>query len=682
MALIECCEALSTSTKSKLQDAGVLYVDDVVSLLREGGDAGRDACGDVAVPGLRRLRAALQGHPAYGGALRPRRAGLEREAEGQCTGEGSCCCGADASCGGGAVATRSPLALPSDGSAPLALTSEEVEELVGMGMRAGAVGSAAEPVARGGPSLSAASGASSAAAAGAAGDGAPPAHAARRARVSGLSASGTAAEARHSVPGCRTLREVHEELRWSRARGAPTHATTFSQALDGVLGGGVPVGGVTEVSGPPGVGKTQMLMQLAVSCAMPVEFGGMDGATLFIDTEGSFVAERLEQMATAAVSLVRLILLRQPPPPPPVLLRVPAAAPRAGRRQAGTQPKRRRCPTPEPHAGGEAAAVGGRSPCAREPFTVESVLRRVHYVRVTDLAGVLALLHSLPTWLAADGAAAAAAAGAGGCAGAAVRMVLIDSMALPFRAADDFQREGEPPRDGSGGVDRLAPPPGPAGATLSRHGLWQRSRLLFQCSGVLQHLAAAHGLAIVVTNHMTSKTLRCAAAAGPHHHHDHSGSSGGGCGASTARQSVLVPALGDAWGHGLSTRLLLCFHHYDVAACSFGGATTPLPPPPSLSARSSPARCAEDVVYSLTGRGDSSRAALRRVVQHRVARVLVCSGQPRRETCFAITSKGIRDVQRDMVAARVRGDVRAVGGCPPSLPREGSCVDAGGEAWW
>lgn len=33
---------------------------------------------------------------------------------------------------------------------------------------------------------------------------------------------------------------------------------TFSSRLDGVLGGGVPVGKTTEICGAPGVGKTQL----------------------------------------------------------------------------------------------------------------------------------------------------------------------------------------------------------------------------------------------------------------------------------------------------------------------------------------------------------------------------------------------------------------------------------------
>jgi len=77
---------------------------------------------------------------------------------------------------------------------------------------------------------------------------------------------------------------------------------TFSQAIDrGLFGnvGGVPVGQMTEFCGVPGVGKTQMSMQLAINVQIPVDFGGLQGQCVYIDTEGSLAVERLEEMAKA-----------------------------------------------------------------------------------------------------------------------------------------------------------------------------------------------------------------------------------------------------------------------------------------------------------------------------------------------------------------------------------------------
>ncbi|KAA0171490.1 hypothetical protein FNF28_00702 [Cafeteria roenbergensis] len=67
---------------------------------------------------------------------------------------------------------------------------------------------------------------------------------------------------------------------------------TFCRGIDTLLGGGMPTGEVTEVVGVPGVGKTQLCTQLAVDASLPKAFGGVDGQTLYIDTEGSFTPDR------------------------------------------------------------------------------------------------------------------------------------------------------------------------------------------------------------------------------------------------------------------------------------------------------------------------------------------------------------------------------------------------------
>lgn len=43
-------------------------------------------------------------------------------------------------------------------------------------------------------------------------------------------------------------------------------------------------------------------MQLCVDVSIPECFGGVQGQAIYIDTEGSFVAERILQMAEAAVN--------------------------------------------------------------------------------------------------------------------------------------------------------------------------------------------------------------------------------------------------------------------------------------------------------------------------------------------------------------------------------------------
>jgi len=72
---------------------------------------------------------------------------------------------------------------------------------------------------------------------------------------------------------------------------------TGSGQIDALLGGGVNRGNLTEFCGAPGVGKTQVGMQLSVNVQRPALLGGIDGSAVYIDTEGSFSALRAQDMA-------------------------------------------------------------------------------------------------------------------------------------------------------------------------------------------------------------------------------------------------------------------------------------------------------------------------------------------------------------------------------------------------
>ena len=73
---------------------------------------------------------------------------------------------------------------------------------------------------------------------------------------------------------------------------------TFCRQIDVMLGGGVPIGQITEFCGVPGVGKTQLGIQLALNVQIPEVFNGLGGEAVYIDTEGSFMVERVAEMAT------------------------------------------------------------------------------------------------------------------------------------------------------------------------------------------------------------------------------------------------------------------------------------------------------------------------------------------------------------------------------------------------
>ncbi len=76
--------------------------------------------------------------------------------------------------------------------------------------------------------------------------------------------------------------------------------TTGSKALDDMLGGGIETQAITEMHGAFGSGKSQLGLQLAVTVQLPKGKGGLGAKAVFIDTEGTFRPERVQQMAKAA----------------------------------------------------------------------------------------------------------------------------------------------------------------------------------------------------------------------------------------------------------------------------------------------------------------------------------------------------------------------------------------------
>ncbi|KAJ6400399.1 hypothetical protein OIU84_015950 [Salix udensis] len=88
---------------------------------------------------------------------------------------------------------------------------------------------------------------------------------------------------------------LHEE------RSLMTRISTSCADLDDILGGGISCKQVTEIGGVPGIGKTQLGIQLAVNVQMPSYCGGLGGKAIYIDTEGSFMVERAQEIAEAYV---------------------------------------------------------------------------------------------------------------------------------------------------------------------------------------------------------------------------------------------------------------------------------------------------------------------------------------------------------------------------------------------
>jgi DNA repair protein RadA len=75
--------------------------------------------------------------------------------------------------------------------------------------------------------------------------------------------------------------------------------STGSKVLDELLLGGIETQAVTEFYGEFGSGKSQICHTLCAIARQPIESAGLDSNVIYIDTEGTFRPERLNQIARA-----------------------------------------------------------------------------------------------------------------------------------------------------------------------------------------------------------------------------------------------------------------------------------------------------------------------------------------------------------------------------------------------
>lgn len=68
------------------------------------------------------------------------------------------------------------------------------------------------------------------------------------------------------------------------------------KSLDELLGGGLEPQSITEFYGLYGCGKTQVCLTSAVMAQLPKDQGGLNGKVIWIDTEGTFRPERIEEI--------------------------------------------------------------------------------------------------------------------------------------------------------------------------------------------------------------------------------------------------------------------------------------------------------------------------------------------------------------------------------------------------
>jgi len=151
------------------------------------------------------------------------------------------------------------------------------------------------------------------------------------------------------------------------------HILTFCADIDNMLGGGVAMGEVTEFCGVPGIGKTQLGIQLAVDVHLPSLFGGAEGEAVYIDTEGSFMPQRAVEIAEAfSLHVSKMANLRNDP----------------------------------------ALSAAANS------VATDKILQSIHLFRIHDYVEQIAVIHTLPGFLDQH---------------PKVKLVVIDSIAFHFR---------------------------------------------------------------------------------------------------------------------------------------------------------------------------------------------------------------------------------------------------------
>jgi len=303
---------------------------------------------------------------------------------------------------------------------------------------------------------------------------------------------------------------------------------TFCKSLDTILGGGVSIGQITEFCGVPGIGKTQLGIQLALNVQIPEVFSGNAGEAIYIDTEGSFMAERAAEMANE------------------LSLHLKKIATASENKKNNT-------------------AVAQR--LAADATSMESLLEGIRVFRNHDQVELLATINHLFAYLNLY---------------PNIKLIVIDSIAFHFR-----QDTNDPST---------------------------RSRVLSNLAQNLNQLAYEHNLAVVVINHVTTKFDKITT---------HSVSNESSDTSSTRR---LAPALGDMWSHCITNRVMLYWHW------------------------------PEDMNRSNVNMTSSHSSSSSHVGQDQVrkASLVKSPSMPPAHAIFAVTAKGIRDIDEVLLGEKKR----------------------------
>ncbi|KAL3815475.1 hypothetical protein ACHAXA_000712 [Cyclostephanos tholiformis] len=253
----------------------------------------------------------------------------------------------------------------------------------------------------------------------------------------------TAATILRSTPNVRNLLSgnIHNQTANTR------HIVSFSQSIDSLLGGGFALSELTEIVGLPGVGKTQLAMQLCVDSRLPANYGGVEGCSVVIDAEGSWSGaaggDRLWSMAIAMVDHVKTSAERK--------IRLKKESMHANIND------------------------GGRHVQFPSWLTPESVLEGIHIFRVHDETSQTCTIYNLPKFLFDLERK-----------GTPAKILVIDSMAFHYRVASS------------------TPSSGTVNGKIKSNSL-STTHNLTRMAAFLTELASEFDLAVVAMNHLTTR---------------------------------------------------------------------------------------------------------------------------------------------------------------------------------
>lgn len=298
------------------------------------------------------------------------------------------------------------------------------------------------------------------------------------------------------------------------------HIVTFCRSIDALLGGGVALSELTEVSGAPGAGKTQLAMQVCVDARLPAAFGGVEGEAIYIDSEGSFSPERCLDMAESLVKHVQRSAERRA-----------RGASDGGGGGGGSS---------NVNANANANVNGSNSNGILPSwFNPSTILDGINVIRVHDMAAQTCAIHNLANLLQSRRDS-----------GTPVKAVVVDSVAFHYRAS---------PNDAAG------------------NSYSAKTKSLTRLAATLSDLAREYDVAILAVNQMTTRVgsavdqnIGPTTAGGA----DEGGIGGGTGGDLNIPSSRLTPALGESWSHSTTTRLLLTQSKGGVGGSVYGSSST------------------------------------------------------------------------------------------------------------